>query len=184
MSLLVRKLVFALCAFATLTSFARADQSSPSDLSIAWEEGGLTLSYTVDPNLSTELQASTNLLEWGAADVFAQTISDKPDGTRLVKAVVSSAGAGTFFQLRRAPARRLTIAWDPAVDSSVAGYIIRLRRRGDIGMRRIDAGNATTATLVLPEDDGLYAFDVISYTAEGLESEPSNAITIQFENRV
>jgi hypothetical protein len=164
------------CFIAMLASASAAERTH--DLGIAWEEGRMTVTYVVEPNLSTELQASANLVEWGPAEVQGETVSQQPDGTRIVKAVVSAVGPGMFFQLRRAPASQLTIAWDPAYDSTVAGYTIRLRRRGDVGMRRIDAGYATTATLILPADGGLYSFDVISYTAEGVESEPSNAIAI------
>ncbi len=172
----LQQLVF-VCFFALLAS-AAADERPAQDLAIAFEDGRLTLTYVAYKDFSTELQASMNLIEWGPADVVSETATDHPDGTRVVKAVVSSYGSGMFFHLRRANARHIAVAWDPAIDSSVVGYIIRLRRRGDIGIRRIDAGNATTATLVLPQDGGLYSFDVVSYTAEGLESEPSNAIAI------
>jgi hypothetical protein len=183
MSSFLRPVLFFLLVAAAFSS-ARGDASTGrQDLGLGWEEGQLTVTYVAEPNLSTELQESSNLLEWGPAHILAEKVSENADGTRLIKAVVSSAGPGMFFQLRRAPAKEIAIAWDPVIDPAVAGYAVRLRRRGDIGFRRINTGPATTTTLVLPQDGGLYAFDVVCYTAEGVESEPSNAITIVVEDK-
>lgn len=168
--------LFLLCAATPLTSTPASEPITGEDLSIGWEDGRLTVTYTADPRVSVELQSSGNLLQWGPADV-TEKISDTPDGTRLIKATVNSF-AETFFRIRRAPKRELTLAWDAASDPAVAGYRVRLRRRGEGGLRRIDTGIATTTTLFLPEDGAVYSMDVVSYTRDGVESEPSNAIAI------
>jgi hypothetical protein len=171
--------IFVFVCFAGMlaTALAGGDTGGP-ELEIVQERGFLTLIYTVQPDIITELQASSNLLEWSTAVPVDEIATQNPDGTTRIQAQVSPATVAPFFRLRRATPQQLTVAWDPAADPDVVGYIIRLRRRGEVALRRINAGNSTTATLVLPKDGGLYSFDVISYNAEGLESEPSNAIAI------
>lgn len=70
----------------------------------------------------------------------------------------------------------ITLAWDPAEDSSVTGYAIYYGPADQPVNNRFDAGTNTTATLVGLRANVPYRFFAVSYDDLGQESIPSNEV--------
>ncbi|BCR05259.1 hypothetical protein DESUT3_23280 [Desulfuromonas versatilis] len=82
----------------------------------------------------------------------------------------------------------ITLAWDPNTEPNVAGYKLYYRSdapdlpfdgaEADNGQSPspIDVGNATTASVDLPDDGKIYYFAVTAYDTSGYESSYSNIV--------
>lgn len=68
-----------------------------------------------------------------------------------------------------------TLAWEPSPSPEVTGYAVYYQVAGLAIINRVDAGAALTVTLPL-QVRSAYEIYVVAYTAEGVESEPSNLL--------
>jgi Fibronectin type III domain len=74
-------------------------------------------------------------------------------------------------------AQSVTLAWDPNLDPTIAGYRLYYGTSSGVYTQQIEVGN-TTATLVSNLADGqTYFFAVTAYNAAGAESTPSNEVS-------
>lgn len=73
-------------------------------------------------------------------------------------------------------AGQVTLAWDPNGEPEVAGYKLYYGPVSGQYDQVIDVGNVTTTTVTDLQTGGTYWFVVTAYTADGLESDPSNEI--------
>jgi hypothetical protein len=74
-------------------------------------------------------------------------------------------------------AQSVTLAWDPSLDPTIAGYRLYDGTSSGVYTQQIEVGN-TTATLVSNLADGqTYFFAVTAYNAAGAESIPSNEVS-------
>src|SRR5258708_11703193 len=81
------------------------------------------------------------------------------------------------FLLQARAETSVTLAWDPSNWALIAGY--RLYYGTSLGnyTRIVDAGNATTDTLSDLVDGQRYYFIVTGYSANGIETGPSNLLS-------
>jgi hypothetical protein len=70
----------------------------------------------------------------------------------------------------------VSLAWDPSPDSNVAGYAIHYGNGSGNYSTSLDVGNQTTATVAGLARELTYYFVVTAYTADGVESLPSNEV--------
>jgi len=82
----------------------------------------------------------------------------------------------------------VTLAWDPSPDERVAGYAIYYSATAgnpilSPGAVRQDAGLRTSVTITNLTPGGTYHFVAIAYTADGLESLPSNEVVYAVPER-
>jgi Fibronectin type III domain len=71
----------------------------------------------------------------------------------------------------------VTLAWNPNSESNLAGYRIQYGTAPGIHPATLDAGNQTTYT-VSGLGPGTYYFVVLAYDASGLQSPPSNEVSV------
>ncbi len=88
----------------------------------------------------------------------------------LMTTLVSIAG------LARA-SESVTLAWDPSLDSDLAGYKIYYGPASGTYTNEIDLGLVTTNTVCCLTPGATYFFVVTVYNTAGLESDPSNEIS-------
>jgi len=74
------------------------------------------------------------------------------------------------------PTSSVTLVWDPSPDPRVVGYTIWYGNASGVYPTRIDVGNTTTATIADLAIGQTYYFVATAYTADGLESLPSNEV--------
>jgi len=74
------------------------------------------------------------------------------------------------------PAPAVTLEWDPSPDSWVSGYAIHYGTASGVYTVRVDVGNVTTCTITNLTPATTYYFVATAYTADGLESLPSNEV--------
>ena len=72
--------------------------------------------------------------------------------------------------------RSVTLAWDPSVSTTVAGYHIYCGGASATYTNTVDAGNSTNATISGLNEGGTYFFTVTAYDSSGMESDFSNEI--------
>jgi hypothetical protein len=95
----------------------------------------------------------------------------------LASGNAASGGSLTGLALLPVPSNVLftTLAWEPSPSSEVTGYAVYYQVAG-LGINcRVDAGDALTVTIPL-QVRSRYEIYVVAYTAEGIESEPSNLL--------
>jgi hypothetical protein len=73
----------------------------------------------------------------------------------------------------------VTLAWDASPDLNVAGYAIYYGPTNQPATNRMDTGRTQQATFMSLLADVNYAFYAVSYSTNGAESLPSNAIRIR-----
>jgi chitinase len=73
-------------------------------------------------------------------------------------------------------AGRLTLNWDASPDTSVAGYKVYYGPEGG-AKQFVNVGNSTRALLTDLTDGAAYEFFVTAYSANGVESDPSNFVS-------
>lgn len=71
----------------------------------------------------------------------------------------------------------VTLEWDPSPDAWVSGYAIHYGTSGGNYTVRVDVGNTTTCTITNLNPGVTYFFVATAYTADGLESLPSNEVS-------
>lgn len=80
-------------------------------------------------------------------------------------------------------ASAVTLKWDPSSDPRVTGYALRYGSTSGNHTVRVDIGSKTTASVLELTAGRTYYFAVTAYTADGVESLPSNevAYTVPFD---
>jgi len=68
------------------------------------------------------------------------------------------------------------LAWDPSPDPNVEGYVIHCGTRSGQYSRELDIGNQTGAWLTELQEGTTYFIVVTAYTADHIESDPSNEL--------
>jgi hypothetical protein len=71
----------------------------------------------------------------------------------------------------------VSLAWDPSPDADVSGYRLNYGLESGVYPQIIDVGNTTTATVSGLAAGQTFYFVVTAYTAEGMESLPSNEVS-------
>ncbi|NGO39580.1 hypothetical protein G4L39_09255, partial [Limisphaera ngatamarikiensis] len=74
-------------------------------------------------------------------------------------------------------AGEVALAWDPSPDAWVTGYAIHYGTSSGIHPVRVDVGNVTNAIIDGLQPGVTYYFVATAYTADGLESDPSNEVS-------
>ena len=72
----------------------------------------------------------------------------------------------------------VTLAWSANAESDIAGYVLRYGTRRGVPDQSITVGNTTTATVSNLADGTTYFFTVTARNALGLESLPSNEVSL------
>jgi hypothetical protein len=75
-------------------------------------------------------------------------------------------------------AKSLQFAWNPSTDPAVAGYKISYGVSSGTYTQTVNVGNATSATISPLNSSTTYYFILTSYNSAGLQSVPSNEISI------
>lgn len=75
--------------------------------------------------------------------------------------------------------REVKLAWDPNPEPDIAGYRLHYGEASGVYTTSVDVGNVTTSPLELPLDKVSYTV-VTVYNTAGLESLPSNELTLDF----
>ena len=70
----------------------------------------------------------------------------------------------------------LTLAWQPSFDPSVAGYALYYGVNGGPATNRMDVGFTNSVVLRNLTAQTDYAFYMVAYTADNVESDPSNQL--------
>lgn len=76
-----------------------------------------------------------------------------------------------------ANAESVVLAWDPSPDEWVVGYAIHYGVQSGVYVNRTEVGNVTNALIDGLQPGTQYFFVATAYTADGLESEPSNEVS-------
>ncbi len=93
---------------------------------------------------------------------------------RLTLATVLLLGFFTFGQLPTFALQSVTLAWDASPDPTVLGYNVYYGAASGTYTNKVDAVNATSATISNLVEGVTYYFAVTAYNGVGLESDPSN----------
>lgn len=73
----------------------------------------------------------------------------------------------------------LTLAWNPASDSTIKGYAIYYGLTNQPATNRLDAGMTNSATIMNLQANVTYRLYAVSYNATGVESIPSNELLVK-----
>lgn len=92
--------------------------------------------------------------------------------------VQSFAGGGASLNAAPVKSAPVTLAWNPAEDPTVKGYIIYYGLTNLPATNHIDAGTNLTVTLFNLLADASYRIYAVSYNATGDESVPSNELRL------
>lgn len=97
-----------------------------------------------------------------------------------------SAAAAALFLLcsHFLSATTIRLAWDPSPDPNVVGYNLSYGTNPGKYSRSINAGNATSVTVPSLTPGTTYFFVVTAYNNAGLQSAPSNEVTISLPENV
>ena len=95
-------------------------------------------------------------------------------GVALALAPAISSGQGLFAGV---PIQSVSLTWAASVDATVAGYRIYSYTNAAGFTNKLDAGNNLTAIVTNLQPGVTYSFFATAYTANQLESLPSNRIT-------
>jgi hypothetical protein len=96
---------------------------------------------------------------------------------RAVLLLILLVGVFTFLQCQAIAARSVTLAWNPSVDPSVAGYNVYWGTASGSYSEKLVAGTAATAVISGLMEGTTYYFVVTAYNISGLESDPSNEVS-------
>ncbi len=90
------------------------------------------------------------------------------------------AALGAFFSAAPAESQRImrtiSLSWNAAIDPSIVGYRLTFGTQSGYYTDVIDVGNQTTAEVPNLVEGTTYFFAVIGYTANDIETEPSEEI--------
>ena len=70
------------------------------------------------------------------------------------------------------------LAWDHSVDTNVIGYIVRYGPASNNKLAEVNFGYTNLVTITNVPDNITVYFDVCSYNAIGLRSDPSNELVL------
>jgi hypothetical protein len=85
--------------------------------------------------------------------------------------------AAALLIARYSPAQTLSLTWDASPDTTVAGYRVYYGTESGVYPSQVDAGTNTSTIITGLAERGTYYFVVTAYTADGLESLPSNEVS-------
>jgi hypothetical protein len=95
-------------------------------------------------------------------------------------AIVLLAGFAGMVEAAFPPvAAPFTLAWSSQSDPSVAGFAVYYSAAGSLTTNRVDVGMLEATTLYNLTAGIEYSFFAVAYTAEGIESLPSNVVSYQ-----
>ena len=104
----------------------------------------------------------------------AADATHRPSGTiglaRLLGLILFLAALSTSAQTTQS----VTLAWNPSQDTNVAGYFVYYGPASQTYTNKVNAGNATAATITGLVQGTTYYFSVTAYNAFGMESDFSN----------
>ena len=83
-----------------------------------------------------------------------------------------------FIGLSASGSQSIPVQWNPSPDPDVAGYYVYYGSSSGHYTDRIDAGNATSATVPGLIEGDTYYLTVTAHTINGLESLPSNEMAV------
>ncbi len=155
-------------------------RSSPAQiLQTSIDGSDLTVTYARISNADVSVEASTDLTSWSAANSH-ETLIENEDGSEFIKSSVAIPDTGTFFlRLKIASAWKVDLSWNAVSDPAVVGYRLYYSRTDGLGaLRELDVGNSTTAMIFLPQDGKTYSFVVTCYDGAGIESPPSDPLSV------
>ena len=95
--------------------------------------------------------------------------------------VLTCLTVGIFMSAHRAQAglaAPLTLAWNPADDSTIKGYAIYYGPSNQPATNRVDAGLNSTVTIFNMVANVPYRLFAVSYNSSGVESIPSNELLL------
>jgi len=72
----------------------------------------------------------------------------------------------------------VTLGWDADTGPNIVGYHLRFGTASGVYTQEIQVGNTTTATISTLAAGKIYYFAVTAFDASGLESRPSNEVTV------
>ena len=75
------------------------------------------------------------------------------------------------------PAPDVSLVWDPSPDATVVGYRLHSGTASGIYTEHLDVGAQTSTAVTGLVRGDTYYFAVTAYTADGIESDPSNEIS-------
>jgi hypothetical protein len=75
-----------------------------------------------------------------------------------------------------APSLAASLAWDPSPDITVVGYFLCWGTASGQCTNQLDAGSATSATVLGFITNTVYYFNVVAYNAIGQQADPSNEV--------
>jgi hypothetical protein len=84
---------------------------------------------------------------------------------------------GTCWVLEVQAAQSVTLAWDPNLDPTIAGYRLYEGTSSGVYTQQIEVGNITAALVSNLADGQTYFFAVTAYNTAGAESIPSNEVS-------
>jgi len=99
----------------------------------------------------------------------------RPWNVRVLTALWLAGFAGMVL------ATDLTFAWDPNPESDLAGYRLYYRSGGETNFTVVETGNVTRYTVPDLVPGMTYDFHLTAYNQIGLESEPSNTVTVPID---
>ena len=93
----------------------------------------------------------------------------------LIAGVLMSMQSGQAAQT----AAPVTLAWSPAIDSTVKGYAIYYGPTNQATPVRLDVGMANSATIFNMQANVTYRIYAVSYNVLGVESAPSDPVLVK-----
>lgn len=81
-------------------------------------------------------------------------------------------------------ATNLRLAWDPSTDPNVAGYKLSYGSTSGSYTKSLNAGSSTSATVTSLTPGATYYFVVAAYNSIGLQSSPSNEVSLTVASNV
>ncbi len=152
--------------------------ASSDTIEIERDVEAVTLTYARYRGTCMQVETSTDLVHW-VPTATVDTVREITDAGQVVASRVPHLGAQQmFFRLLPLAAHDVTLTWNQVTDGGVAGYRLHYRTRTEAYEHVLDVGLANVVTVSLPNGDRLYSFAVTSYDASGLESAPSDAVTV------
>jgi len=97
--------------------------------------------------------------------------------------VVICMAVGLFMSVPPAQAAQIappmTLAWNPASDLTIKGYLIYYGPTNQPATNRLDAGMNNSATIYNMQANVTYRLYAVSYNTQGIESNPSNQLLVR-----
>ncbi len=88
-----------------------------------------------------------------------------------------------FFQPLVHAAQFVMLEWDPNPESDIAGYRVYYGTNSGLYIKTLDVGNTTTASISNLSSTNIHYFVVTAYNIAGLESLPSDEVSVFLSNQ-